>query len=138
VLAWVEPDGPGVRVDSGVAAGSTVSLDYDPLLAKLIVHAEDRPRAIERALRALDELIALGVETNRSLLARVLSSGEFGSGDYDTGIVSRLPPPVPPPVPPAAWIAAALALGDSARDARAALADPWEAAVNWRPGGPPG
>jgi len=139
VLAWVEPGGPGVRVDSGVASGSTVSLDYDPLLAKLIVHAEDRPRAIERALRALDELVVLGVETNRPLLARVLRSKEFGSGDYDTGIVSRLPPPVPLPVPPAAWIAAALAFGDSARpDAPAATADPWEAAVNWRPGGPPG
>jgi acetyl/propionyl-CoA carboxylase alpha subunit len=137
VLAWVEPSGPGVRVDSGVASGSTVSLDYDPLLAKLIVHAEDRLRAIERALRSLDELIVLGVETNRPLLARVLRSAEFGSGDYDTGIVSRLPSSAPQPVPPAAWIAAALAFAESVGPgARAAIADPWEAAVGWRPGGP--
>src|SRR5207249_9012584 len=105
-----EPAGPGVRVDSGIGRGSAVSLEYDPLLAKVVAHAEDRPRAIERSLRALGELVVLGVETNRPLLSRVLSSAEFSSGDYDTGLVPRLPPLAPAPVPPAAWIAAALAL----------------------------
>ncbi|HEV8610859.1 MAG TPA: biotin carboxylase N-terminal domain-containing protein [Thermoanaerobaculia bacterium] len=136
VLEWVEPAGPGVRVDSGVDRGSTVSLEYDPLLAKVVAHAEDRRRAIERALRAIDELVVLGVETNRPLLAHVLSSAEFESGDYDTGLVSRLPPLAPPPVPPAAWIAAALSLTRRApSNAPPAAADPWEAAKGWRPAG---
>jgi 3-methylcrotonyl-CoA carboxylase alpha subunit len=136
LLEWIEPAGPGIRVDSGVDRGSTVSLEYDPLMAKVIAHAEDRPRAIERALRALDELVVLGVETNRPLLAHVLSSAEFESGDYDTGLLPRLPPLGPPPVPPAAWIAAALAFVEPARsDVSPSAPDPWEVANAWRAGG---
>ncbi|HEY6066690.1 MAG TPA: hypothetical protein VIY96_11055, partial [Thermoanaerobaculia bacterium] len=136
VLEWIEPAGPGVRVDSGIDRGSTVSLEYDPLLAKVVGYAEDRPRAIARTLRALEGLVVLGVETNASLLAHVLRSPEFASGDYDTGILERLAPLAPPPVPPAAWIAAALALTErSGRGIARSAADPWEAANGWRPGG---
>jgi acetyl/propionyl-CoA carboxylase alpha subunit len=136
VLEWIEPAGPGIRVDSGVDRGSTVSLEYDPLMAKVIAHAGDRPRAIERAHRALDELVVLGVETNRPLLAHVLSSAEFESGDYDTGLVPQLPPLAHPPVPRAAWIAAALAFAERApSDNPPSTPDPWEAARGWRPGG---
>jgi acetyl/propionyl-CoA carboxylase alpha subunit len=136
VVEWIEPSGPGIRVDSGVDRGSTVSLEYDPLMAKVIAHAEDRPRAIERALRALGELVVLGVETNRPLLAHVLRSEEFASGDYDTGLVSRLPPLARPPVPPAAWIAAALAFAErSPSGVSPSAPDPWEIASGWRPGG---
>jgi acetyl-CoA/propionyl-CoA carboxylase biotin carboxyl carrier protein len=136
VLEWVEPGGPGVRVDSGVAAGFDVSVEYDPLLAKIIAHAEDRPAAIERALRALDELVVLGVETNRSLLAAVLLSKEFRSGAYATDLVSRLPRVEPSPAPPAAWIAAALALSGNAPSGApsASARDPWESGDRWRPG----
>jgi acetyl/propionyl-CoA carboxylase alpha subunit len=136
VLEWIEPAGPGVRVDSGVGRGSAVSLEYDALLAKVIARAEDRPRAIARALRALDELVVLGLETNRPLLALVLRSPEFRSGDYDTGLVPRLPPLATPPVPSAAWIAAALALAERTGSAApTSVADPWEAGRGWRAGG---
>jgi acetyl/propionyl-CoA carboxylase alpha subunit len=136
VLEWIEPAGPGVRVDSGVAAGSEVSLEYDSLLAKIVAHGEDRPAAVERALRALDELVVLGVETNRPLLVAVLRSEEFRSGAYDTDLVSRLPREETSPAPPAAWIAAALALsGKAPSGAPAASArDPWESGDRWRPG----
>jgi acetyl/propionyl-CoA carboxylase alpha subunit len=136
VLDYVEPSGPGVRVDSGVAAGSVVGLEYDPLLAKVIVHAEDRPRAIERALRALGEFVVLGVETNAPLLSAVLRSEEFRSGDYDTGLVSRLPPAEATP-PDLVWVAAAIALSERrpADDSAPAAADPWSAESGWRPGG---
>ncbi|HSD71279.1 MAG TPA: biotin carboxylase N-terminal domain-containing protein [Thermoanaerobaculia bacterium] len=138
VLDYVEPSGPGVRVDSGVAAGSVVGVEYDPLLAKVIVHAEDRPRAIQRALRALREFVVLGVETNAPLLSAVLRSDEFRSGEYDTGLVSRLPPTVAPP-PEAVWIAAAIALSErpSAGTASPAATDPWSEGSGWTPGGSP-
>ncbi len=135
IREWSEPAGAGVRVDSGVERGSTVSLEYDPLLAKLVVHAEDRARAIERALRALEEWVVLGVETNRALLAAVLSSEEFRSGDYATDLVGRLPRREPAPVPDAAWIAAALALAEAAVVPQRGAPDPWGAAGGWRAGG---
>ena len=68
IREWIEPSGPGVRVDAGVERGSRIGVDYDPLLAKLVVHAADRSAAIERALRALGEWVVLGVETNLPLL----------------------------------------------------------------------
>ena len=137
VLDYVEPSGPGVRVDSGITGGSVVGLEYDPLLAKVIVHAEDRPRAIERGLRAIEELVVLGLETNAPLLSAVLRSEEFRSGDYDTGLVSRLPPlETVPPAP--AWIAAAIVLSERrpSGDVGHAPADPWSAESGWTPGAP--
>ena len=136
VLEYEEPSGPGVRVDSGVATGSAVGVEYDPLLAKVITSGEDREVAIERALRAIGELVVLGVETNAPLLARVLRSDEFRSGDYDTGILSRLPRAASAKPPDAAWIAAAIALGEKeGRTSGAApAADPWSAPGGWRTG----
>jgi 3-methylcrotonyl-CoA carboxylase alpha subunit len=134
VLDYAEPSGPGVRVDSGIAAGSAIGLEYDPLLAKVIVHAEDRPRAIERALRAIEETVVLGVETNASLLSAVLRSEAFRSGDYDTGLVPGLPQIDSAP-PDAVWIAAAMALSERAAAGPDTPADPWSAESGWSPGG---
>jgi acetyl/propionyl-CoA carboxylase alpha subunit len=123
-------------VDSGIQAGSAVSVDYDPLLAKIVARGENRSAAIERSLRALEELVVLGVETNGPLLDAVLRSEEFRSGRYDTGLVSRLASLEPPVAPDAVWIAAALALSDRTPAAGAGVAaDPWSAADGWRSGG---
>jgi acetyl/propionyl-CoA carboxylase alpha subunit len=139
VLDYVEPTGPGVRLDSGIALGSVVSVEYDPLLAKLVVSGEDRPAAIARARRALDELVVLGVQTNAALLEAVLASDEFRTGDYDTGLVARLPIIEPPPVPSAVWVAAATAFQEAPPSGAAArvrsAADPWSRASGWRAGG---
>jgi acetyl/propionyl-CoA carboxylase alpha subunit len=89
ILLMHEPVGPGVRLDSGVRAGDEVSMHYDPLLAKLCVVAEDRPAAIERMLRALDEFAILGVATNVGYLADVLRDEVFASGDLDTGFLAE-------------------------------------------------
>jgi acetyl/propionyl-CoA carboxylase alpha subunit len=132
VREWIEPGGPGVRVDSGVERGSVVSVEYDPLLAKLVVHAADRPAAIERALRALSEWVVLGVETNRPILEAALRSGEFRSGDYATDLVTHLPRPETAPLPDAAWIAAALSFAAEAAAPAGRVADPWSAADGWR------
>jgi acetyl/propionyl-CoA carboxylase alpha subunit len=109
-----------------------VSVEYDPLLAKLVVHAADRPAAIERALRALSEWVVLGVETNRPILEAALRSGEFRSGDYATDLVTHLPRPETAPLPDAAWIAAALSFGAEAAAPAGRVADPWSAADGWR------
>jgi acetyl/propionyl-CoA carboxylase alpha subunit len=140
LLSYDEPRGPGIRVDSGVAAGSVVGLDFDPLLAKLIVHAGDRRSAIERARRALAEWVVLGVETNGPLLSAVLGSEEFASGSYDTGLVGRLPSRRAPEPPDAAWVVAAWALqasgarvGPEGKVAPRSASDPWSDAAGWRP-----
>jgi len=142
LLAWREPEGPGIRVDAGVEEGSVVGVEYDPLLAKLTVSAQDRDAAIARALRALSDWIVLGVETNLPLLRSVLESPEFRSGRYDTSLVARLPPRRIPEPPDAAWIAAALAAsgaaaatgGGSPAAAGSAASDPWDKLGAWRPG----
>ena len=138
-----------MRVDAGVAAGTAVGVEYDPLLAKLVVHAADRGAAIERARRALSEWIVLGVETNAALLAEVLEAPEFLSGRVLDGPRREDPLPRetirPSPSrsepPDAAWIAAALALSSATSSARSetsavsgAGADPWDEHAGWRPG----
>ena len=143
VLAYREPAGPGIRVDSGIEAGSVVGVEYDPLLAKLIVLAESRRAAIERGRRAVSEWVVLGVETNLRVLAAVLDAPEFVSGRYTTDLVTRLPAGAPlSEAPDTAWIAAALAAdgrpsvaGPAAPSgARSSGADPWDALSGWRAG----
>ena len=73
------PSGPGVRWDGGVVQGGEVSLHYDPLLAKLIVHGADRAAAIARMSRALDELVIAGIETCAPFHRRVMEEEEFRS-----------------------------------------------------------
>ena len=75
------PSGPGVRWDGGVEAGSEIGLHYDPMLAKLIVHAPTRALAIARMRRALHELTIDGIETSRGFHLRVMDDPEFQSGD---------------------------------------------------------
>lgn len=85
-----EPAGPGVRVDSGVYAGWTVPLDYDPLLAKLVAWAPDRDCAIQRLLRALAEYSIVGVKTNLAFFVEILRDQEFRAGRIHTGFVADL------------------------------------------------
>ncbi|HEY0931957.1 MAG TPA: acetyl-CoA carboxylase biotin carboxylase subunit [Gemmatimonas sp.] len=75
------PSGPGVRWDGGIEAGSVVGLHYDPMLAKLIVHAPTRELAISRMRRALLELTIDGIESSRAFHLRVMDDAEFQRGD---------------------------------------------------------
>jgi acetyl-CoA carboxylase biotin carboxylase subunit len=84
LLQFIEPRGPGIRVDSGFNAGDTVTPFYDPLLAKLIVHAENRETAIQRMQGALKEFVVHGVITNIDFLQAVRSHPDFQRGDVTT------------------------------------------------------
>jgi acetyl-CoA carboxylase biotin carboxylase subunit len=77
------PSGPGVRWDSGISAGYEVGLHYDPMLAKLIVHAPTRHGAIERMKRALEELKIVGVDTSVPFHLRVMDEPDFRAGRLD-------------------------------------------------------
>ena len=77
------PTGPGVRWDGGIESGSEVGLHYDPMLAKLIVHAPTRELAISRMRRALRELTIDGIETSRSFHLRVMDHPDFQRGDIN-------------------------------------------------------
>jgi acetyl-CoA carboxylase biotin carboxylase subunit len=83
------PNGPGIRLDSGVSQGSTVSYHFDPLLAKLIAWAPSRAAAIDRMKRALDDFALLGVQNNIQFLRRVISTDAFAAGKFDTSFLDR-------------------------------------------------
>ncbi|MER6593314.1 biotin carboxylase N-terminal domain-containing protein [Micromonospora purpureochromogenes] len=90
IKTWVEPTGEGVRVDSGYIEGNTVTPFYDSLMAKLIVSGATRAEAIERAKVAVAAFELAGPKCNLPFFAELLENEEFLSGDYDTGIVSRM------------------------------------------------
>jgi acetyl-CoA carboxylase biotin carboxylase subunit len=91
VTSQVEPSGPGVRVDSGIYPGWNVPMEYDPLLAKLIVHGATGEQAVARLRRALSEYAIGGIKTNLALFRRILLDEEFLAGKADTGFLGRLP-----------------------------------------------
>ena len=96
ILLYRPPEGPRIRVDSGVAEGDEVSRFYDSLLAKLIVWGKDRESAIRIMAGALAEFRILGVATTLPFHRRVMADEEFRRGDIDTGFVSRLLEKQPP------------------------------------------
>ena len=90
VTAWRMPEGPGVRVDGGMEADTDLRTEYDPLLAKLMVHAEDRPAAVARLRRALDETLIGGLQTDAGFLRWLVDEPSFVAGDYDTGFIGDI------------------------------------------------
>ena len=90
ILLYKEPNGIGVRVDSGFAADSEISIYYDPMIAKLICWDRDRSNAICRMNRALDEFKIAGITTNKKFLNYILNTDEFASGNYDINFIDNL------------------------------------------------
>jgi acetyl-CoA carboxylase biotin carboxylase subunit len=89
ILYLEEPDGPGVRVDSGIYQGWDVPPHYDPILSKLIVWAENRNMAIRRMSDALGNYIILGIKTNLGYLKRIMETSRFTTGDYHTHFIDE-------------------------------------------------
>ncbi|HET9979946.1 MAG TPA: acetyl-CoA carboxylase biotin carboxylase subunit, partial [Ktedonobacterales bacterium] len=111
VLVFEPPRAPGMRVDTGITAGSEVTVHYDPMLAKLIVAAEDRPAAIERLRVALDAFAVLGVATNIRLLKAIADDADFQAGDVTTAFLEThdmSAATAPLAIPQSALVAAAL------------------------------
>ncbi|HSD75283.1 MAG TPA: acetyl/propionyl/methylcrotonyl-CoA carboxylase subunit alpha [Steroidobacteraceae bacterium] len=87
-LRWPQPDG-STRIDSGIRQGDAVSVHYDPLLAKLIVHGPDRETAVRRLGHALRECEVVGVATNLSLLRALSAHERFQAADLHTGFIDE-------------------------------------------------
>jgi 3-methylcrotonyl-CoA carboxylase alpha subunit len=132
----------GVRVDTGVETGSEISAWYDPMIAKVIVHASDRNAAVARLAFALRNTQIVGVSNNVEFLRRIVESRAFGAAELDTGLIERnrdvlFAPPAP--LPDEVLTAAALAeLAHEERTARARAAasgdpySPWHEVDGWR------
>ncbi|WP_130798923.1 acetyl/propionyl/methylcrotonyl-CoA carboxylase subunit alpha [Streptomyces otsuchiensis] len=138
VLLLREPDGEGVRVDSGLADGSEISTSYDPMLAKVIAHGPDRPAALRRLRAALAATTVLGVDTNTAFLRALLDHPEVRSGEMDTGLVDRdAAALLPPGVPDEAYAAAALLAHAALTPAETGgWTDPFSLPTAWRLEGP--
>jgi propionyl-CoA carboxylase alpha chain len=93
LLAFEPAASPSVRWDSGVAAGSSIGTDFDPMLAKVIAHAPTRTEAAGRLALALERTHLGGVATNRDFLVATLRTPEFLSGDTTTDFIERVGPP---------------------------------------------
>jgi acetyl-CoA/propionyl-CoA carboxylase biotin carboxyl carrier protein len=89
VTTWVPPDGPGVRVDSGVESGSVIGGAFDSLLAKVIITGEDRTQALERARRALDELVVTGMATVLPFHRAVVRDPAFVGDEHGFSVHTR-------------------------------------------------
>jgi 3-methylcrotonyl-CoA carboxylase alpha subunit len=120
-----------VRIDTGVREGDTITPHYDPMIAKLIVHGENREQALQRLALALDDYAVVGFTNNVEFLQRVARHPSFAAGDVDTGFIARHAADLLPPLPAPGDVAlAACALGewsalrDSVRAASRAAGEP--------------
>jgi acetyl/propionyl-CoA carboxylase alpha subunit len=114
LVVFRPPEGPGVRLDTGVREGDEVTPNYDPMLAKLIVWAPSRQEALQRMRRALDEFVVLGTTTNIRFLRELCDENEVITGATDTTTIDRIwpngwQPSVPRAVEDMALMAAAVA-----------------------------
>ena len=120
----------GIRVDSGFEQGDTVSDHYDPMIAKLISHGEDRDQARRRLATALESLMLGGVHHNGAFLHRVLNSDAFANAELDTRLLEKQPRLMEPATPPegAMAVAAAALVAE-----RVQVGNPWHTLNGWRP-----
>ena len=86
---YQRPQGPGIRVDDGFEEGMQIPIYYDPMISKLITHAENREAAISRMIRAIDDYQITGIQTTLSFCRFALQHEAFVSGDFDTKFVEK-------------------------------------------------
>ena len=136
IVEMALPDGPGVRIDCGVAQGQTVTAAFDPMLAKLIVHGRNREEARTRAYEALGRLAILGCETNTAFLRRLTSDPDFAAARLHTGFLDEHPAiAMEPPIGADLMlnlIAAAALSTRAVRDAADAVPEMFSAMGAWR------
>ncbi|MET8841015.1 acetyl/propionyl/methylcrotonyl-CoA carboxylase subunit alpha [Streptomyces rubiginosohelvolus] len=138
VLALREPQGGGVRTDSGLSEGVPVGSLYDPMLSKVIAYGPDRATAIRKLRAALADTVILGVPTNAGFLRRLLAHPDVVAGSLDTGLVEREAEGlVPDGVPDEVYAAAAAVRLDALapRPDAGGWTDPFSVPNGWRTGG---
>lgn len=143
LLHYSEPVGPGIRVDSGVWKGMTITIDYDPIMAKLIVHAPDRETAITKMIDALNNYKFLGVKTSKKFMIDVLGHEQFAAGNTFTNFIEKHMSERDNGASSVRELAAAMAAVASATTAQAATGSadgeheaptPWQTIGNWQIG----
>ncbi|MFD7875421.1 acetyl/propionyl/methylcrotonyl-CoA carboxylase subunit alpha [Streptomyces sp. NPDC059766] len=138
VLRLAEPQGDGVRTDSGLSEGTEVGSLYDPMLSKVIAYGPDRATALRRLRAALADTVTLGVPTNAGFLRRLLAHPAVVAGELDTGLVERVAADlVPTEVPDEVYEAAAAVRLDALRPGGEGWTDPFSVPSGWRLGGRP-
>jgi acetyl-CoA/propionyl-CoA carboxylase, biotin carboxylase, biotin carboxyl carrier protein len=135
VLGLAEPGGPGIRVDSGLARGTVIGSDYDPMLSKVIAYGDDRAGAIRALDTALAHTAVLGVTTNIEFLRFLLADSDVVAGDLDTGLIDRRMPDFRPAEPGDRELIAAAAY-KWLRSWPDPVADLWAVPSGWRIGTP--
>ncbi|MYS70184.1 acetyl-CoA carboxylase biotin carboxylase subunit [Streptomyces sp. SID5926] len=138
VLRLREPEGDGVRTDSGLSEGTEVGSLYDPMLSKVIAYGPDRETALRRLRAALAGTVTLGVQTNAGFLRRLLAHPAVVAGELDTGLVEReVDGLVATDVPEAVYEAAAAVRLEALRPRGDGWTDPFSVPSGWRMGGEP-
>ncbi|MCX5201110.1 acetyl/propionyl/methylcrotonyl-CoA carboxylase subunit alpha [Streptomyces sp. NBC_00237] len=138
ILALHEPQGNGVRTDSGLSVGTEIGSLYDPMLSKVIAYGPDRPTALRKLRAALAATVTLGVQTNAGFLRRLLAHPDVVAGNLDTGLVERdADSLVDPGVPAEVYAAAGLLAQAELSTPSPGWADPFDAPSGWRLGGTP-
>ena len=126
----------GVRVDSGLQAGTVIGTSYDPMLSKIVAWGEDRATALHRLRAALGETQILGLTTNVGFLRRLLAHPDVVAGRLDTELVDRIAPSLLADAAPAPVVAAAALLQRLLAEPAGPIIDPWDAVDGWRLLGP--
>jgi len=119
------PEGATMRVETGVRAGDAISPYYDPMIAKLVVHAKDRQAALEALGAALSRTEIAGSTVNTGFLAALAADPDFCAGDVDTGLIGRHQAALTGVAPPTGEIVSAAALAASGAEALPPSNDPW-------------
>ncbi len=109
LLTMIPPGGAGVRIDSGVEQGGAVTAAFDPMIAKLIVHAANREAALDKADAALADFVILGCRTNIAYLRRLLADPDVRAGAIHTGLIGEKPELAADPAVDGATVRALLA-----------------------------
>ncbi|MCX4860041.1 acetyl/propionyl/methylcrotonyl-CoA carboxylase subunit alpha [Streptomyces canus] len=136
VLRLHEPQGDGVRTDSGLSEGTEVGSLYDPMLSKVIAYGPDRATALRKLRAALAQTVTLGVQTNGGFLRRLLAHPAVVAGELDTGLVERVVDDlVSTDVPEEVYEAAAAVRLEALRPRGDGWTDPFSVPSGWRMGG---
>ncbi|WP_192256653.1 acetyl/propionyl/methylcrotonyl-CoA carboxylase subunit alpha [Mesorhizobium caraganae] len=125
------PEGAMMRIETGVRAGDAISPFYDPMIAKLVVHARDRQAALDALGTALSQTEIAGSTVNTAFLAALTADTDFSAGDVDTGLIGRHQEALTMVAPPTGETIAAAALAAAGAGALPPSDDPWSSLAGY-------